>query len=130
MKILQYKELTAWNERFCTFNDAVLRSWSLKFESTTTIVEIVIEAQDLKSPSGWSFVTIRLSDVSSLKLCHGPDMNYQVLSNGLHSLFYSDRVALEFGYFIDPPNSFSELTSSPCHVVARILEWEARHYPK
>ena len=48
------------------------------------------------------------------------------MSNGLHTLFDADHVALEFGDFIDVPESISELMDSPCHVVAETLEWEAQ----
>lgn len=128
-RLSDYEELTAWNERFVSFNDAVLKSWSVMFALTTPVLETVIEAQDQVSPSGWSLVTIRLSRVSSLRFCDGPKASYQVLSNGLHTLFETGRVGLEFGDSIDAPESFSELMASPCHVVAEALEWEAQFVP-
>jgi hypothetical protein len=125
-RLSDHEELTAWNERFASFNDAVLKKWAVEFTSTTPVLEAVIEAQDRTSPSGWSLVTIRLSGVSSLRFCDEPKASYQVLSNGLHTLLDTGRVALEFGDLIDAPESFSELMASPCHVLAETLEWAAQ----
>jgi hypothetical protein len=124
-KRLHPEDLKAWNERFVSFNDAVLKSWSVKFASIETTLEIEIEAQDQDSPSGWSLIKIRLIGVSSLDFCDGPKTSYRVLSNGLHTLFDTNFVAIEFGRFIDAPESLSELMSSPCHAVANSLEWES-----
>lgn len=124
-----YEELTAWNERFASFNDAVLKSWSVNFATATPILETVIQTQDRESASGWSLVRIRLSGVTSLRFCDGSKASYQVFSNGLHTLFDAGCVALEFGDSIDVPESLSELMTSPCHVVANTLEWESQMVP-
>lgn len=129
-RLSDHEALTAWNERFASFNDAVLKSWAVEFSSTTPVLETVIEAQDRSSPSGWSLVTIRLSGVTSLRFCDGPKASYQVLSNGLHTVFDTGCVALEFGDSIDTPESLAELMASPCHVVAETLEWEAQSVPQ
>ncbi len=126
MKLSSLEELNSWNERFVSFNDAVLKSWAVKFAPSAPVLEVVIEAQDQDSPSGWSLVTIHLSGISSLKFCERPKTSYQVLSNGLHTLFDKGQVALEFGDFIDTPESLSELMDSPCHAVGETLAWEAQ----
>lgn len=128
MELLQLEDLKPWNERFFSFGDAVLRSLAMEFERSTLILVVAIETQDQSSPSGWSVVTIRLSAVSSLMFCQGKT-SYQVLSYGLHTLFDAGQVALEFGNFIDAPQSLSELMTSPCHVVAELLEWDAQFIP-
>jgi hypothetical protein len=125
-RLAHQDELAAWNERFASFNDAVLKSWSVKLASTKSVFEAQLEAKDQASPSGWSLVNLRASGVTSVQFCDGPRASYRVLSNGLHTLFDAGRIALEFGDFTDVPESFSELMNSPCHVVAEILEWEAQ----
>jgi hypothetical protein len=129
MKLSPLVELNSWNERFVSFNDAVMKSWAMKFALSAPVLEVVIETQDQDSPSGWSLVTIHLSGVSSLKFCEGPKTSYQVLSNGLHTLFDPVSIGLEFGDFIDAPESFSELMESPCHVVAESLDWDVQFIP-
>jgi hypothetical protein len=127
MKVLSNQEdLKAWNERFASFNDAVLKSWSVKFAESGSVLEVLTEALDQESPSGWSLVSLRLSSLASLRFCDGPKASYQVLSNGLHTLLDTGCVALEFGDSIDTPESFSELMSSPCHAVGTTLEWDAQ----
>lgn len=123
MKLLKPEQLNSWTQRFISFNDAVLKAWCVEYTPTSTILDIRLETQDIESPSGWSQVKFRLFDVFSMKYADGPKATYQVLSNGLHILFESDQIALEFGNFIDSPESFSELVLSPCHVVAEKLEW-------
>ncbi len=130
MKLLQLEELNSWNDRFVSFNDAVLKSWAVKFALIAPVLEAVIETQDQESSSGWSLVTIRLTGVSSLKFCDGPKASYQVLSNGLHTVFDAGCVGLEFGDSIDTPESLAELMASPCHVLAETLEWEAKSVPQ
>jgi hypothetical protein len=129
-RLSDHESLSAWNERFASFNDAVIKSWSVKFASTGSVLEVLAEAQDQESPSGWSLVSLRLSGVTSLRFCDGPKASYQVLSNGLHTLLDTGRVALEFGDCIDTPESLSELMASPCHAVAETLEWEAQPVPQ
>lgn len=128
-RLADHDDLAAWNERFLSFNDAVLKSWLVNFTSKTPVLETEIEARDQASPSGWSLVKIRASGVTSLRFFDGPKASYQVLSNGLHTLFDGGCVALEFGDCIDVPESLSELMDSPCHVVAQMLEWEAQPVP-
>ena len=125
-RLADHDSLTAWHKRFASFNDAVLKSWSVNFASTVPVWETELEAQDQESPSGWSLVRIRASGVTSVRFCDGPKASYQVLSSGLHTLFDGGRVALEFGNFIDAPESLSELIGSQCHVVGEMLEWEAQ----
>ena len=129
-KLSDHDELTAWSSRFASFNDAVLKSWAVKFAATGAVLEVVIEAQDQESPSGWSLVSLRLCKVTSLRFCDGPKASYQVLSNGLHALLDTGCVALEFGDFIDIPESLTELMSSPCHAVAETLEWGVQPVPQ
>jgi hypothetical protein len=117
------EELIVWNERFWSFNDGVLRSMAVTFASSTTCFEAVIETSDQASPSGWSLVTIRMTDVSSLAFTDGTKGCYQVLSDGLHTMFEDERIAIEFGG--REPRSLAEALQSPCHVVAKVLEWDA-----
>lgn len=127
MSRLTPEEVAAWNERFCTFNDAVLRKWSVDFSKPKKTLEIVIEAQDTQiGTSGWSLVTLRLKGVMSLKYKDGSKISYQVLSNGLHTLFESGNVGIELGDFVETPASFSELMTSPCHAIAGLIEWDVK----
>ncbi|TVP76010.1 MAG: hypothetical protein EA353_12810 [Puniceicoccaceae bacterium] len=129
IKLINHEGLKLWNDRFAKFNDAVLKSVSVNFTSVSPVFEMVLEAQDQESSTGWSLVTIRLSKVTSLRFCDGPRSSYQVLSNGLHTLLEGETFALELGDFIDDPESLSELMVSPCHVVGEILEWDAQRWP-
>jgi hypothetical protein len=123
--LLHAEDLASWRLRFESFSDAVIKRWLVAFDRGSPVLESVIEAQDQCSPTGWSFVTIRLSGVSSLRLSEGPKASYQVLSNGLHVVFDAARVGVDFGHSIDTPDSLSVVMTSPCHAVAVALEWES-----
>lgn len=112
-------------DRFRSFNDGVVRSVIVRYESGGTVVDLEVAAKDRDSASGWSLVRLRLSGASSVCYKDGARASYQVLSNGLHFLLGENTVAIEFGDLIDEPESFDEVGVSPCHVIAKVAEWVA-----
>jgi uncharacterized protein YceK len=125
MNTLDQQSLADLNERFCSFNDGVLRRWDLVYSDAGPIVNINIEVQDRSlGELCWSMVNIRLSGCSSIRFVESRKSNYQVLSNGLHIIFDDEQIGVEFGDFTDAPRSLEELISSPIHVVAKRIEWQ------
>jgi hypothetical protein len=123
---LHHSDLTTWRHRFFGFNDAVIRRWSLSATTSHTSLEVDIETRDLQSTrTGWSLVTLRIPNSSSVAYTRSGKMNYDVLSNGLHVIHEDGVFGLEFGHFVDAPENLDQLASSPCHAVAPRVDWKA-----
>ena len=87
--------------------------------------EVQLETQDAgNTNTGWSLVRLVLNDVGSMSFCDSPKSYYRILSEGLHIVVERDRTGLEFGFFVNAPDSIEALRASPCHVIGSLLLWE------
>jgi hypothetical protein len=110
-------------ERFCRFDDAVLRSCNTNLDPEARWCDLGVDAIDAESPSGWSHVTIRVQEIRHIliDLHTGAD----VLSFGMQIFYVGDAVRV----YIDPhPNGeeMLELSESLAFVIGTSLQWESR----
>jgi hypothetical protein len=126
MNQFNQQHLAIWIDRFSSFYDSVIVGWLFEYKDKKTL-SVTLELPDEISPSGWSRVILKLDDVKSMSCCDTDKASYQVLYGALHVLQEQNLIALDFGYFDDPPESLKELVTSPCHVVAKSLEWDVIH---
>ena len=125
MEALTLGKLAPWLERFSSFNDAVVRGWSVVGSGPDKAVFVDIESKDTHSNSGWSMVNLKLGNCTTAIWSFDDRLYFDVLSNGLHVLFDDCCCGLEFGDFVDAPSSIGELRKSRCCAVGANLEWAA-----
>ena len=124
MKMLLKNELKAFQERFCSFGDACVKSVSFSYERKDFHMEI--EAQDFACvPSCWRHIILTVKGCFSMRAASG-NAAYDVLSLGLNILFENENVGLEFGNFADTPESLAKLMTSPFHVAGKHLYWDIK----
>ncbi len=118
-------EISDFLNRFNSFNDAVARRWAIISSNENTNVAIELEARDLMSKVyEWRKIKLLMDDCRSVAFLKNAKIDYEVLSSGLHIIYYDGLFGMEFGDFHDAPNSLEELTTSRCHVVAASVAWE------
>jgi hypothetical protein len=107
-------------ERFSKFEDGLLQAVSLVYDdSGERHLEVVLRARDWQSKvDAWATIRLRLRRVESFSFQEDNRTTMQVLSNGLHLLVLGERVAVEFGTLVDPPQSLQEISQSPHHAIA------------
>lgn len=110
-------------ERFCRFDDAVLRSCNTNFACRDQYCDLEFETPDNDSPSGWSLVTIRVFGIR--RILFDLRSAVYVISFGLQIFYVGDAVRV----YIDPhPNGeeMLDLSESSAYVVGTSLQWESR----
>ena len=112
--------------RFSDFEDSVLRSANVSLWPDDKRCELLIQAPDRESPSGWSNLTLR---VLGVKCVHLDRSRYgvEVLGFGLQVFFRADAVYL----FLDASYErevMPELSSNAAFVTGEGVEWEATSY--
>ena len=122
MNKLAKTSLPEFQERFCFFHDALIKRMSFSYDKKE--FRIVIETQDYEASVQpcWCHMTLVISGCFSMKTIQG-NAAWDVLSTGVHIIFENEHVGLEFGDFVDTPESMVELETSPFHVAGKSLSW-------
>lgn len=131
MDAITSNSAAAFGARFNGFNDALIRKIEIAYASDgTRSVLALIAAQDAEQPSndGWSLVSLRVSEVKHFRFCEEAKSSAQVLSNGLHICWFGESVGLEFGDYIDAPESLEDLLSSKLFALGGVLHFSVSDY--
>lgn len=127
-----YMEISEFLERFCFFDDAVIREIDINFRNALhlTKVRIVLSARDKTYPLNdhWVNVVIEIEDVINFTFLETDKISYQVLSNGLHIGKAGELISFDFGFFIDAPENFIEYKDSKFYVVGKKFKWSTTEY--
>jgi hypothetical protein len=123
MQPLTASDLPAFMDRFCDFDDAVLRDTNVNLRTDAEFCDLRIEAPDRASPSGWSNVTIRVLKVSRVHLDRTGHC-IEVLTCGLQLFFTAEGVSV----FLDAdvfPEDMPEISKNSAYVTGAGIQWQA-----
>ncbi|MEQ1508514.1 MAG: hypothetical protein ABMB14_40155 [Myxococcota bacterium] len=113
--------LDAVLSRFFQFYDAVVRRVDVDFAGGRPQCEIVIDAQDAESTSGWSRVVFRMVGVEQFRLEMGKT-TFQVLSSGIQIGWHECQVFLFLDAFPDD-DELPKVSSNRAYFAGDALFW-------
>jgi hypothetical protein len=131
MNSLSKSNCSEFLSRFYSFNDGVLREIEVSYmDNGRRNVSALIATRDTKENQndGWVCVRMVISQVADFCFSENAKSSAQVLSQGIHILWFNDSIGIEFGHFIDCPGSLAELMSSSCFAIGLSLEWAVEPY--
>ena len=131
MDAITSSNAAAFGARFNGFSDALIRKIEIVYASDgTRNVSALIATHDAEQPSndGWSLVSLRVSDVKHFRFCEEAKSSAQVMSNGLHICWFGGSVGLEFGDYIDAPESLEDLIGSKLFALGSMLHFSVSDY--
>lgn len=119
----------ALTERF-NFYDSLIRTICITCEpGGQRQIETRIAARDNESAGdGWVCVRLILKDVRDYCFADSANTTAAVISNGLHVSTFGDVRAIDFGYFVDPPESLDEQKTSQFFATCGGIDWSVEPY--
>lgn len=117
--------------RFYSFDDGVLRKLEIFYTNDgERSVSAWVATRDTQETQNDGWVCVRLVITRAQDFCftESAKTTAQILSQGIHICWFGETVGLEFGYFIDPPESLAELKTSKFFVAGFSLDWALESY--
>lgn len=109
---------------FSNFEDSIIRNIKIEYaEDGSKNFSILVYSQYMweKYNNLWKEVEIIIKDVVTYRVHEPLQTTGQVISNGIHIIFFNELIYLEFGDFADPPQSFEEAMSSNTFVIGKSI---------
>ena len=109
---------------FSNFEDSIIRNIKIEYaEDGSKNFSILVYSQYMweKYNNLWKEVEIIIKDVVTYRVHEPLQTTGQVISNGIHIIFFNELIYLEFGDFADPPQSFEEAMSSNTFVMGKSI---------
>ena len=109
---------------FSNFEDSIIRNIKIEYaEDGSKNFSILVYSQYMweKYNNSWKEVEIIIKDVVTYRVHEPLQTTAQVISNGIHIIFFNELIYLEFGDFADPPQSFEEAMSSNTFVIGKSI---------
>ena len=109
---------------FSNFEDSIIRNIKIEYtEDGSKNFSILVYSQYMwgKYNNVWKEVEIIVKDVVTYRVHEPLQTTAQVISNGIHIIFFDELICLEFGNFADPPQSFEEAMSSNTFVIGKSI---------
>ncbi|EGC18141.1 Uncharacterised protein [Kingella denitrificans] len=109
---------------FSNFEDSIIRNIKIEYaEDGSKNFSILVYSQYMweKYNNLWKEVEIIIKDVVTYRVHEPLQTTAQVISNGIHVIFFNELIYLEFGDFADPPQSFEEAMSSNTFVIGKSI---------
>ena len=109
---------------FSNFEDSIIRNIKIEYaEDGSKNFSILVYSQYMweKYNNSWKEVEIIINDVVTYRVHEPLQTTAQVISNGIHIIFFNELIYLEFGDFADPPQSFEEAMSSNTFVIGKSI---------
>ena len=109
---------------FSNFEDSLIRNIKIEYaEDGSKNFSILVYSQYMweKYNNVWKEVEIIIKDVVTYRVHEPLHTTAQVISNGIHIIFFDELIYLEFGDFADPPKSFEEAMSSNTFVIGKSI---------
>jgi hypothetical protein len=115
-------------DRFCSFNDAVVRRLEHRYEASGRRQAILtVSARDQESGQGWSNVVIVIDGVSEIGFREGKSTR-QVLSDGLILTWFQGHVWCDLSPYTSEPGSIDDVRRSDFYVAGEVLKWRSEPY--
>ena len=111
-------------KNFSNFEDSIIRNIKIEYaEDGSKNFSILVYSQYMweKYNNLWKEVEIIIKDVVTYRVHEPLQTTAQVISNGIHIIFFNELIYLEFGDFADPPQSFEEAMSSNTFVIGKSI---------
>lgn len=118
-------------ERFYLFNDSLLRKLEITYEETgkrRVVAWVATRDSQATEDDGWVCVRLTILGAQEYRFREAKNTSAQVLSHGIHVCWFDGVVGVDFGHFVDPPNSLAELLSSEFFVTGASLDWTVEPY--
>ena len=109
---------------FSNFEDSIIRNIKIEYtEDGSKNFSILVYSQYMweKYNNVWKEVEIIIKDIVTYRVHEPLHTTAQVISNGIHIIFFDELIYLEFGDFADPPQSFEEAMSSNTFVMGNSI---------
>ena len=109
---------------FSNFEDSIIRNIKIEYaEDGSKNFSILVYSQYMweEYNNVWKEVEIIIKDVVTYRVHEPLQTTAQVISNGIHVIFFNELIYLEFGDFADPPQSFEEAMSSNTFVIGKSI---------
>lgn len=130
-KIQEQDGANKFLERFYGFNDAVIRSISLRYlEDGSRNMELRIATRDSQTQDSESWVCVKLTvhGLTEILLRENAKTTNQVLSEGIHLRHHDGKFDVEFGGECDPPQTVAELQTSDAYAIGGDVTFEVHPY--
>ena len=111
-------------KNFSNFEDSIIRNIKIEYtEDGSKNFSILVYSQYMweEYNNVWKEVEIIIKDVVTYRVHEPLQTTAQVISNGIHIIFFNELIYLEFGDFADPPQSFEEAMSSHTFVLGKSI---------
>jgi len=110
-------------ERFYQFQDGVVYSVSLELRGVPRRCEVLVQAQDRESASGWSNVRFVVQSVSECRFQLGKS-TFEVLSGGIQLGWVRDSICVVFDAYPDDGPQLPELQTNSAYVIGDTCDIE------
>ena len=111
-------------KNFSNFEDSIIRNIKIEYaEDGSKNFSILVYSQYMweKYNNVWKEVEIIIKDVVTYRVHEPLQTTAQVISNGIHIIFFDELIYLDFGDFADPQKSFEEAMSSNTFVIGKSI---------
>lgn len=129
--MLNQSSISKFLDRFCGFNDGVIRKIEITYLTNgQRNISVWIATRDVEEKQNDSWVCIRIvmSRVEDFCFSDAVNASNQVLSQGIHICLFEKSVGIDFSHFIDQPADRTELTSSRFFAIAPLVDWIVEPY--
>lgn len=125
MPTLTQLNLREFVGRFHGFQDSLLRKLQIVYsQDGSRCVSAWIGAREsCGEGDDWLCIRMDVRDVKSFCLSDNENTTNSVISNGIHICWFQNIIAVEFGRFVDPPETLRELMTSPLYATGSSVEW-------
>lgn len=134
MKQLTQQNIKSFLEKFDSFNDCLFLKVEIIYEMgpPSRSLSVWIYARDYteKNDDLWVRVHLLIKRVGDYCISDRARETNIVLNNGIHILWSGSLVGLDFGQFVDQPESMEELQKSSVFVIGESLEWQIEQHGK
>jgi hypothetical protein len=115
-------------ERFYLFQDGVVSAVSLQLRAEPRRCEVVVQAQDRDSASGWSTVRFVVQSVSECRFQLG-NSTFEVLSGGIQLGWVGDSICVVFDAYPDDGPQLPVLKTNTAYVMGHTCDIEISPLP-
>lgn len=109
---------------FSNFEDSLIKQITIEYtKEGEKNFSILLYAKYLfkENSNLWKEAEIVIHNVATYRLHEPLQTTAQVISNGIHRVYFNGLIGLEFGDFADPPETLEELFSSNSFVIGKSI---------
>src|SRR4051794_28971277 len=104
-------------DRFYNFDDGVICSVHVGMRAGPRTCEVIVEAMDRFSGSGWSTVRFMVHEVSEYRFQFGKKSSFEVLSGGVQFAWRNGSLYVVFDAYPDDGPQLPDLAKNMAYVI-------------